>query len=318
MDLRKLVFIGISLGLGFGCKSADERVQMEEGALEGGPRITRIETDGEEGRLRASVAIHGRGLAGASVFFEQGERSRELEIYRAEDDHLLVELPLGVRPGNAQIVVRRMGLEDRQDLWLLRGEKGERGPEGPAGAPGPEGPQGPRGEKGEKGEKGERGEKGPPGPQGPRGTQGPRGERGARGPEGMPGKDALLEADLLRVGTSGTLSLNHNWQKVGSTKTITVGQLADLVLLGEVSVLGPNSALSTSSGTVEFRFLVDQSGLPALSFTHQGPSSTRMLMGKRQLGPGNHSVEIQARCVGTCSSLKVPKNLGFVAFQVNP
>lgn len=325
MEIRKIVFVWLVVSLALGCgRSAD--VEAGEAALEAGPRIARIEAEGPSGRLRGSVWIHGSGLAGASAFLEQGERARELQVYQAEEERMQVELPVDVEPGSAQIVVRRMEQEAREDLWLLRGEPGETGDQGPVGEAGPKGARGPRGERGEKGEKGDPGEQGPRGPMGPagpQGSQGLRGERGLQGMMGMPGEDALFRTDLLYTGPSlPNLSIDNSWTRVGDLRFITVTRPIDLLLFGEARIRYAGEPGLTVPATVEFAFRINLStaGMtPAALRVGKGQEKSRMIFGKKRLQPGMYDLSIAARCVGYCPrALEFPSSLGFFALQVRP
>ncbi|HLV60156.1 MAG TPA: hypothetical protein VKY51_02000 [Fredinandcohnia sp.] len=293
--VRKLIAICLVAGT-VGCGVAP-MVEEEKEPTSRGPRIAAVEPEGHQGRLRDAVWIFGEGLRGASVHFEQDGRSLELRIREAFDDRVLVELPEDVQSGSARIAVRRMGLEDRQTIWLLRGERGEQGLQG------------------EKGERGEQGEPGPMGPQGPRGPEGPR------GPQGPRGEDGLFGFDLLRSSSTGSYTLSSSWTVVAS-HTVTVDEAADLLLLGEAAGRHKVPTGTSTTTRVEFQFRVDGStaGLPLLTFDFKdsGDSASRLIFAKRTVQPGNHKIELLARTTSTWTTVEVPRNLGIVAFQVNP
>lgn len=329
MRLRTLVVSSLVGIWGAGCGAA---LEEKEQALSEGPRIARIEPDGEGAGLRDVAWIFGEGLLGASVDFEQGETSRTLRILQAEEDRVQVELPHDMATGSGTFAVRRMGMEDRQAVWLLRGERGEQGEQGPAGPPGPEGPQGPQGVKGPRGERGfdgERGERGPegkPGPVGPPGARGPQGIAGPQGPRGIPGPEGppgILKLDLLNAkGSTSESYVFNSWTIVGTTKSITVSRAAEVLLIGEARIRN-ESLFGNSAGAVEFTFRINGSttGMPVVRLDSEPSGNTsRMLLGKRTLAPGAYQISIAARCAAgsSCGAERIPTDLGFVAIQVYP
>jgi hypothetical protein len=101
-----------------------------------------------------------------------------------------------------------------------------------------------------------------------------------------------------------------------------VGSTADLLLVGEVSATNAGGSLGSSTRSLEFTYRIDgsTSGLvPVHLGVRGGESNTRLMLAKKRLSPGNHTVEILVRCASCLSSdVTVPSDLGFLALQVNP
>jgi hypothetical protein len=156
-----------------------------------------------------------------------------------------------------------------------QGSQGIPGPTGPQGIPGPQGigiqgPQGPQGLMGAQGPQGQKGDSGgPAGPPGPAGSPGPAGTPGAPGQRGIdgrdgrdgaqgqmgpPGKDLVLNNDVIvssiTIGTT-TYGINISGKIVGSS----------------ISITGSNPSFNIGTTQINESDLTNLKGLSGLSKT---------------------------------------------------
>ncbi len=311
----------------------EDQPRDEDDVKAGRLRIDSIDADGDapagEGvrRFREALIIRGSGLLEAEASLRQQGRELPLEILEAAEGRLRVAIPEEAEAGETTLVIRSMEESAERNLWILQGEKGEPGPQGPRGEAGAVGEKGERGATGAQGPMGSTGPKGAPGAPGPQGVRGPEGVKGAQGPKGAAGEKALHGIDTLSMESTTRTSIGNGSYKLGSPKTVTVGQRSDLLIIVEFAAtattkfrLGSSSFERETACTARFNLRMDDIDiLPATvtaGFVNGEVNSRSTFLVKAGVSAGNHSFQLTAND-GNCQTLTPTVGTKVVVMQLN-